>query len=365
MLNFYQQAIFDTLIWLFLKVVLMKLLYWLDEWLTGSRVQQQERLPESGDLLLDNIYVKYEFIDINQPLLFTFSPAGTNVQEHDLHSDFAPWGFHLAQKQKVNIISFQHLGKSNWFRSRNLIYFLEQLSNLLSPFKCRLGYGLSRGGFAIGAFAKLLKLEQVLLFHPVSTKNQSIAPWDDRSSTEIAQQFDWQGDYHDLDLGEAKGYIIYDPTNRIDRLHAKRYKQLTHLRVFGMDHGTHASYLKKFGFYKQVAVDFIRHGKIDIAQFRQQTKTLRLKEDYYQSLNRANANSHYRLGLLSKAHNILIDEKEAHVQESQAQIDIQPLIDIALKHQQTHPEDAIQLLEVAQQIVPNDPLIEHKLKQLS
>ena len=49
-----------------------------------------------------------------------------------------------------------------------------------------------------------------------------------------------------------------------------------------MGHGTHATYLNKFGFYKQVAVDFIRYQKIDIAQFRHQTKTLRLKEDYYQ-----------------------------------------------------------------------------------
>ena len=292
------------------------------------------------------------------------SPAGTNVQEHDLHSDFAPWGYKLGKKQNVNIISFQHLGKSNWFRSRNLIFFLEQLSTLLEPFNQRLGYGLSRGGFAVGAFANLLKLDEVLLFHPVSTKNKTTAPWDDRSSTDIAQQFDWQGDYHDLDLGHAKGYIIYDPTNRIDRLHAKRYGQLTHLRVFGMGHGTHATYLNKFGFYKQVAVDFIGNQQIEIAQFRQQTKTLRFKEDYYIRLNRANKNSAHRLGLLSKAHNIVIAEKEEHVQEHQAQIDIQPLIDVALKYQDKHPEDAIELLKVAQQLAPDEPLVEHKLKQL-
>nr|WP_086940476.1 cytosolic protein [Thaumasiovibrio occultus] len=342
----------------------MKLLYWLDEWLTYSRSEQQARLPMTGGDLLDDVYVKYEFVDLNKPLLFTFSPAGTNYKEQDLHEDFAPWGYHLAQKQNVNIIAFQHLGKSNWFRSRNLLFFLEQLSTLLTPFTYRLGYGLSRGGFAVGAFSNLLQLDTVLLFHPVSTKNQAIAPWDNRSSTEIAQQFDWTGDYHDLDLGKAKGYIIYDPTNHIDRLHAKRYPELKHLRVFGMGHGTHATYLNKFGFYKQVAVDFIRHQQIDIAQFRQQTKTLRFKEDYYRSLNRANARSAHRLGLLSKAHNILIDEKEAHVQEHQAQIDVQPLIDIALKHQDAHPEDAIQLLEMAQQLVPDDPLVEHKLKQL-
>ncbi|MEL0606049.1 cytosolic protein [Pseudoalteromonas undina] len=342
----------------------MKLLYWLDEWLTLCRDEQQTRLPMSGSDLLGDVYVKYEFVDLSKPLLFTFSPAGTNLQEHDLTDDFAPWGYHLAQKQNVNIIAFQHLGKSNWFRSRNLIFFLEQLSTLLSPFKCRLGYGLSRGGFAVGAFAKLLKLDQVLFFHPVSTKNTEIVPWDNRSSTELAQQFDWQSEYHDVDLGHAKGYIIYDPTNKIDRLHAKRYPQLTHLRVFGMGHGTHASYLTKFGFYKQVAVDFIRHQQIDIAQFRLQTKTLRLKEEYYQSLNKANASSPHRLALLSTAHQILADEKEEHVQEHQAKIDIQPLIDVALKHQDEHPNDAIQLLEVAQQIVPDDPLVEHKLKQL-
>ncbi|ETJ49083.1 hypothetical protein [Pseudoalteromonas agarivorans] len=342
----------------------MKLLYWLDEWLTLCRDEQQTKLPMCGGDLLGDVYVKYDFVDLNKPLLFTFSPAGTNVQEHDLTDDFAPWGYHLAQKQNVNVISFQHLGKSNWFRSRNLIFFLEQLSSLLSPFKCRLGYGLSRGGFAVGAFAKLLKLDQVLFFHPVSTKNTETVPWDTRSSTELAQQFDWQSEYNDLDLGHAKGYIIYDPTNKIDRLHAKRYPQLTHLRVFGMGHGTHASYLTKFGFYKQVAVDFIRHQQIDIAQFRLQTKTLRLKEEYYQSLNKANASSPHRLALLSTAHQILADEKEVHVQEHQAKIDIQPLIDVALKHQDEHPNDAIQLLEVAQQIVPDDPLVEHKLKQL-
>tara|TARA_R110001632_G_scaffold89728_3_gene193289 strand:- start:4278 stop:5243 length:966 start_codon:yes stop_codon:yes gene_type:complete len=318
----------------------------------------------TGSDLLGDVFVKYDFVDVNKPLLFTFSPAGTNVQEQDLNSDFAPWGYHLAQKQNVNVIAVQHLGKSNWFRNRNLIFFLEQLSTLLTPFNCRLGYGLSRGGFAVGAFAKLLKLNQVLFFHPVSTKNKELVPWDDRSSTDIAQQFDWQQDYHDLDLGDAQGYIIYDPTNRIDRMHAKRYKQLTHLRVFGMGHGTHATYLNKFGFYKQVAVDFIQHQQIDIAQFRLQTKTLRFKEDYYKSLNKANVNSAHRQTLLSKAHNILIDEKEVHVQEHQAKIDIQPLIDVALKHQDEHPNDAIQLLEVAQQLVPDDPLIEHKIKQL-
>lgn len=343
----------------------MKLLYWLDEWSALDKQEQQARLPITGEDLLDDVFVKYEFVDLNKPLLFTFSPAGTNLQQQDLHSNFAPWGYSLAQKQNVNIISFQHLGKSNWFRSRNLIFFLEQLSSLLAPFESRLGYGLSRGGFAIGAFAKLLQLDQVLLFHPVSTKNKDLVPWDDRSSTDIAQQFDWQGDYHDLDLGDAQGYIIYDPTNKIDRLHAKRYSQLTHLRVFGMGHGTHATYLNKFGFYKQVAVDFIRHQQIDIAQFRHQTKTLRLKEDYYDCLNKANANSSHRLGLLSTAHNVLIDEKKAHVKEHKKSIDIQPLIEIATKHQQDSPHDALKLLEVAKKIAPDDLLVEHKLQQLS
>lgn len=342
----------------------MKLLYWLDEWLTLSDDERQAKLPASGGDLLGDVYVKYHFVDLNKPLLFTFSPAGTDIQERDLNEDFAPWGYYLAQKQDVNIIAFQHLGKSNWFRNRNLIFFIEQLSTLLSPFKTKLGYGLSRGGFAVGAFAKLLKLDKVLLFHPVSTKNKLIAPWDDRSSTEIAQQYDWQDDYHDLDLGDAKGYIIYDPTNRIDRQHAKRYKQLTHLRVFGMGHGTHATYLNKFGFYKQVAVDFIRDQQIDIAQFRLQTKTLRLKEDYYKKLNKANAKSAHRQALLSTAHTILIDEKAAHVKEHQEKIDIQPLIEVAIKHQDESPNDAIKLLEVAQQLVPDDPLVEHKLRQL-
>ncbi len=93
----------------------MKLLYWLDEWLTLSRKEQETRLPISGEDLLDDVFVKYEFVDINKPLLFTFSPAGTHLQVQDLHPDFSPWGYRLAQKQKVNIISFQHLGKAIGF----------------------------------------------------------------------------------------------------------------------------------------------------------------------------------------------------------------------------------------------------------
>ncbi|WP_017445617.1 hypothetical protein [Gayadomonas joobiniege] len=342
----------------------MKLLYWLDQWLSGSPEAREQQLPHLGDDLLDDVYVRYSFIDPNKPVLFTFSPAGTNVQVADTQAGYFPWGYKLAIKQGVNVIAFQHLGRVNWFRSQNLIFFLEQLAPLVEIFPSRLGYGLSRGGFAVGAFANLLQLNQVLLFHPVSTKNSDKVPWDTRSSTELAQKFDWQGDYHDLELGSAKGYIIYDPTNNIDKKHAKRYAQLTHLRVFGMGHGTHAKYLNKFGFYKQIAADFIVHQNIDIQQFRQQTRTLRFKEDYYTKLNKANVNSSHRLELLSKAHQILIDEKEQHVKEQIAEIDVQPLIDIALKHQDEHPKDAIQLLETAQQLSPEDPLIEHKIKQL-
>lgn len=180
--------------------------------------------------------------------------------------------------------------------------------------------------FCCGRICKIIKTRSRAILSPCQYQKYRNSPWDNRSSTALAQQFDWQSEYNDLDLGHAKGYIIYDPTNKIDRLHAKRYPQLTHLRVFGMGHGTHATYLSKFGFYKQVAVDFIRHQQIDIAQFRLQTKTLRLKEEYYQSLNKTNASSPHRLALLSTAHKILADEKEVHVQEHQAKIDIQPLI---------------------------------------
>lgn len=257
----------------------MKLLYWLDEWVSLPINEQKARLPLSGSSQLDDVFIRYELVDLNKPLLFTFSPSGTDVKAGDLHPNFTPWGFSLAQQHQVNVIAFQHLGISNWFRSPNLIYFLEQLSMLLTPFKLRLGYGLSRGGFAIGAFAHLLKLDHVLLFYPVSTKNQSLVPWDDRPSTELAQQFDWQGSYHDKDLRESKGYIIYDPTNDIDKRHAQRYSELSHFTVVGMGHGVHPNNLDRQDFYNQMVEQFIHHQKIDISQFNEQVKIQFLKEE--------------------------------------------------------------------------------------
>ena len=56
--------------------------------------------------------------------------------------------------------------------------------------------------------------------------------------------------------------------------------------------------------------------------------------------------------------------KRLSISKGKRAVDVQPLIDIAIKHQEAHPKDAIKLLEVAQQLSPDDPLIEHKLKQL-
>jgi len=257
----------------------MKLLYWLNEWLSLSEEEQQIRLPLSGYSLVDNVYIRYQLTDINKPLLFLFSPSGTNVKEQDLEPNFAPWGYNFALQQQVNVIAFQHLEVSNWFRSYALTDFLEQLTTLLTPFKCRLGYGLSRGGFAVSAFANLLQLDYVLLFYPVSTKNTHLVPWDTRSSTELAQQFNWDSHYHDKDLGKAQGYIIYDPENEIDRLHAARYPELAHMQVPGMGHGVNTKELDKLDFYNQVAAQFVHHQTIDIAQFNELATIRFLKED--------------------------------------------------------------------------------------
>lgn len=59
-----------------------------------------------------------------------------------------------------------------------------------------------------------------------------------------------------------------------------------------------------------------------------------------------------------------LSRPEAHIKEHQTSIDIQPLLDIAVKHQDENPQDAVQLLELAQQIVPGDPMVEYKLQQL-
>ena len=84
----------------------MKLLYWLDEWTNLPRDAQQSQVPFTGGDLLGDVYVKYHIIDANKPLLFTFSPAGTNYQEHDLTDDFSPWAYKLAKKQPQLIIFY-------------------------------------------------------------------------------------------------------------------------------------------------------------------------------------------------------------------------------------------------------------------
>ena len=75
------------------------------------RDEQQSLVPMTGGDLLGDVYVKYHIIDANKPLLITFSPAGTNYQEHDITDDFSPWAYKLAKKARCEyhrLSTFRH-----------------------------------------------------------------------------------------------------------------------------------------------------------------------------------------------------------------------------------------------------------------
>ncbi|MEI8596842.1 hypothetical protein P4S64_01630 [Vibrio sp. M60_M31a] len=88
----------------------MKLLYWLDEWRTYTRIEQRSKLPISGFDLLDDVYVRYELVDPNKPLLFTFSPSGTDVQVQDLNPNFKPWGYQARRTARSEHYCFPAFG---------------------------------------------------------------------------------------------------------------------------------------------------------------------------------------------------------------------------------------------------------------
>lgn len=208
-----------------------------------------------GSECVDDVYFKYNIRDRGK-ILLTFGPANSEDDRHYSKKEGAdgsiiPWCFKLAETSDINVISFQHIERNNYYRSSEFIQFMKELAPLMSTFKERLAYGSSQGGFGVGAFSGLLNIDRVLLFHPVSTKNRNIVPWDTRPSTELSQSLGWDGECNDVSMGNAKGHVVIDPLSSIDVMHAKRFN-LNIIKVYGLGHGAGMTFLSRLGVLKEV-----------------------------------------------------------------------------------------------------------------
>lgn len=231
--------------------------------------------PSIGHKVIDNIYMKYDFIDNKLPLVITFGSLGTSVSFEDAEEGTVePWGYKYIRSKGVNVLSFACVDKPNWYRSLLFTEYLSKLSPKLKCFPARLGYGASMGAYGISAFSNLLNIDRVLLLNPISTLNSNVVPEEHRF-VDASNRFDWNGKYSDGAAMKATGYIVYDPLYKIDALHANRYNSLIPLRFPGVGHQM-PKHLKAINLLNKTVTSFLKNKLSENEFFFQ----LRLRRTY-------------------------------------------------------------------------------------
>jgi len=239
-----------------------------------------------GRGVVDNIWYKISIIDYDLPIVITFSPCEPKHLVY-LQKDIVEkatdelyiWGFDFITKERLNIISFAPLVGGQWYKSKKFSDFLTELSQVISRFPSRIGYGGSMGGFGVSVYSNLLNLDRVLLLNPFSTLNRRLAPFETRFPKAV-KRGSWEFDFFDGAVCNARGYVIYDPLFDLDARQAKRYKNLHHLKLPGVGHSI-PLHLQKLGMLGWISRSFLHDGAIDKSRFYLEARNRREYIGYY------------------------------------------------------------------------------------
>lgn len=184
----------------------------------------------------------------------------------------------------------ESVGLAAAFTSNELVIFTEKLGKHLDCFCERIGYGVSRGGFATSMFSKNLRLDRALLLMPISTYDISIASWDPKVR-EAAQHLNASPDSADCDIPLT---IIYDPLYKPDSMHMKRFQSCrVRFPLPGVGHRIPRALLQ-LGILKSTILQY-RQQQIDPASFFLKIRKRRTLSFFYRGLQSCNNTSRFSL----------------------------------------------------------------------
>lgn len=185
--------------------------------------------------VLGKTYVKYHFQNLSKPIVFLFSPRGSEISVEKVRENIHPWGFSRIKELGLNVLSLTSLQPRNWYKHPVLNQYLnEQLPDMLPDFPERLGIGANVGGFGMSLYANALNCQRILLFSPISTLNREHAPWENRFAQGL-RGLNWTRGDIDGSTTCCPGQIIYDKQQVLDNSHAQRYgSQLERINARGL-----------------------------------------------------------------------------------------------------------------------------------
>jgi len=175
------------------------------------------------------------FIDQGNTLLVTFE---TVQGIHNLSDQAQPLGFDL-----VKNLGWSHMcvisDGDTWFREGRIYGFFDQLidDGFFDEFDKVIFYGAGPCGYAAAAYSVASPGATVVAVQPQATLDPRMTEWDERFTEMRRLSFtDRYGYAPDMLDAADQAYVIYDPQERLDAMHAALFarKNVTRLRASHM-----------------------------------------------------------------------------------------------------------------------------------
>lgn len=241
------------------------------------------QLNQEVCMKVDDIFVQYYLFNMSSPVMITFPPGCQYLTQENIDAGKSAWGFDFFTKQQINVIACNHIGADNYFDSTLFADFINTLAIHLAQFPKRLGYGISRGGYAASLYADTLGLDGALLLMPLSTYNPTLAPWDVKVIS-ANKQHPATTERKDAANCSTPLTIIYDPLSPADRKHAERYgESVERIRLPGVGHRISRT-LQALGILKSIVLMY-QHGEIDKHYFYTEVRRRRQTSFYFKGLS--------------------------------------------------------------------------------
>lgn len=164
------------------------------------------------------------FVEEGDTLIVSFESMGAIETLSDTRT---PLGFDLVGSRGWSSLSLLSLGDT-WFRDPKLYAFFDQLldDGFFDEFETVLFYGAGPAGYAAAAYSVAAPGARVLMLQPQATLDPRVTEWDDRFTEMRRTDFTSRYGYAP-DMLEAanKAYVLYDPREDLDAMHAALFKR--------------------------------------------------------------------------------------------------------------------------------------------
>lgn len=156
-------------------------------------------------------------------LLVTFEKLADTLSSSETGM---PLGFDFVEDKNWSLLHVA-TNADTWYRSDAVYAFMDEMVDeaFFENFDQVAFYGVAMNGYAAAAFSVVAPGAAVIALCPQATMDVDRAGWDDRFPAARRLRFDTRYGYApDMMEGAGKGYILYDPNEKMDAVHASLFQ---------------------------------------------------------------------------------------------------------------------------------------------